>query len=312
MLTALLRHEVDLSYSCKTGVCQTCMLRASKGEVPAYSQEGIKKTLRAQNYFLSCLCKVEHDMEVTSPNDADLFSSATVRSKQLLTADICSVQLEIATPLFYHAGQFINLRKGRRLLRSYSLASLPQQDDYLEIHVRRLKNGKMSNWILDEMQVGDDIDIEGPMGHCFYAPESIEQNLLLIGTGTGLSPLLGITRDAIYHGHKGEIHLYHGSHLEDGLYNQQRLLEMQKNIVNFYYHPCVSGAVQQSDYASGRACDVALKDHSKLQNWSVYLCGAPPMVNATKKLAYLSGARLEDIHADPFQLTDLRSQKREK
>ena len=286
------------------------MLRAIKGDIPAYAQEGIKKTLRRQNYFLSCKCKAEQDLEILTADDADLFSTAIVQSKELLSPDICKVMLQTATPLFYHAGQFINVRKNRRLLRSYSLASLPQQDEYLEIHVKRLQNGKMSNWIFDSLEVGQQLDIEGPVGSCFYAPESAQENLLLIGTGTGLSPLLGIARDAIYHGHKGDIHLYHGIQVDNGLYNQKRLLEMQEQTQNFYYHPCISAEHSQSNIACGRASDVALKDHPKLQGWNIYLCGAPAMVNETKKRAYLSGADLGNIHADPFQLTDLRSKKR--
>ena len=50
-----------------------------------------------------------------------------------------------------------------------------------------------------------------------------------------------------------------------------------------------------------------LDDHLELKVWRVYLCGYPPMVKA----AFLMGASLADIHADPFELQDLRSTPRD-
>jgi len=45
-----------------------------------------------------------------------------------------------------------------------------------------------------------------------------------------------------------------------------------------------------------------LQDPGVLAGWRVFLCGLPDMVHATRKQAYLKGARLADIHADAFEL----------
>jgi len=131
----------------------------------------------------------------------------------------------------------------------------------------------------------------------------------LIGTGTGLAPLFGILRDALFSGHKGDIRLYHGSRLDVGLYLKKRLFEIADQYRNFWYQPCVSSGVAPSECKSGRAADLALEDLEDLSGWSVYLCGDPGMVKDTQRKAYLAGAATRDIHSDAFEYRNMRENK---
>ena len=56
---------------------------------------------------------------------------------------------------------------------------------------------------------------------------------------------------------------------------------------------------------------MAFAEHPGLDGYRVYLCGYPPMVHAARKQAYLMGAALADIYADPFELRDLRHTPRD-
>lgn len=311
VLDALLRNEATVPYSCKKGVCHTCVLRATEGSVPNSAQSGLKDTLLAQNYFLACTCILEDDLKIELPNDADLFGRVVLRSKELLTPNVCRLILEAPNDLYYHAGQFINLRRHDGLVRSYSLASVPKMDTYLELHIKRMKNGEMSNWLFDNAEPGQDMDMQGPNGNCFYLPGDLNQSLLLIGTGTGLAPLIGIARDALNSEHQGDIYLYHGSRHIEGLYLHETLLELDRSHHNLHYVPCLSGDNAPSECVQGRANDVALTNHKNLSGWRVYLCGSPPMVNTTNKLAYLAGTPLSDIYIDPFEVQDRRNKPRQ-
>jgi NAD(P)H-flavin reductase len=310
VLEALLRHRLDVPYSCKKGVCLSCMLRVIEGPIPEESQAGIRDTLRAQGYFLPCLCPCDNDLTVAPADQAALFSRAVVSDVFPLAPDIKGVRLTPATELYYHAGQFINLRRADGLTRSYSLASVPGIDRQLELHVKRLAGGDMSNWIFDELQAGEVVELQGPNGSCFYLPGRADQNLLLIGTGTGLAPLIGIARDALHDGHRGDIRLYHGSRHAKGLYLGQRLRDLAARHANFRYIPCLSGADVPTDVRAGRVAGAAFSDLGGLADWRVFICGAPPMVEEAKKTAYLAGAAIADIHADPFELRDLRRKPR--
>lgn len=286
------------------------MLRATKGKVPDSAQQGLKDTLREQQYFLACMCIPDEDLHIVSADDIELFEHAVVREKKMLANDICQLVIEPAMPLYYHAGQFINLRRNAGLVRSYSLASLPQTDTCLELHIKRFDNGRVSQWLIDELQVGQSVDIQGPYGTCYYTKDKSQQNLLLIGTGTGLAPLVGIIKDALFNQHQGEIYLYHGSRELSGLYYQAELSAIEKRFPQFHYSVCLSGEDVPDGIASGRAHDIALAQHKELKDWRVYLSGIPVMVTAAKKRAFLAGAKMNDIYADPFEMTDLRKASR--
>lgn len=314
VLDALLRSELDVPYSCKTGTCQTCLMRAVSGNIPAAAQTGLKDTLIAQGYFLPCSCRPETDLVIAPPNEADIYAPAKILEKEFLAKDILQLTIEPAIDMYYHAGQFINLRRSDGLARSYSIASLPQADRFIELHVKRMKNGIMSNWLFDQLEAGQYIDIQGPLGKSFYLAGKENRKMLLIGTGTGLAPLIGITRDALLNGHQGDIYLYHGSRHHSGFYKHKTLSNLESNFSNFHYYPCTSkepiNEIAGHEILSGRANELALSRHSSLKDWLVYLCGIPQMVNSSKKHAYLAGANLCDIYADPFDFKDLRKNPR--
>ena len=183
---------------------------------------------------------------------------------------------------------------------------MPNLDRYLEFHIRRLSGGQMSNWIFNEMKVGESVDIQGPNGACFYLPGAPEQNMLLIGSGTGLAPLVAIARDALNDGHSGQVRLYHGPRAPAGLYHRDSLFNLAQSYPNFSY----TGENPAPGYTRGRTNDVALGENQDLKGWRVYICGNPPMVHAAKKRAILAGADMQEIHADPFELRDLRAEQR--
>ena len=311
VLDALLRQGVELPYSCRVGLCLICMLRATKGAVPPEAQQDLREALRLQGYFLACQCRPAQAMEVAGPEDADVSGRARVTGVERLGPKVCRLRLEPAAPLYYRAGQFLNLRREDGLTRSYSLASVPRLDDTLELHVKRLPGGRMSNWIFDGLTPGETLDIQGPNGACFYVPGQPDQDILLIGNGTGLAPLIGIARDALHDGHRGALRLYHGTRHAEGLYLHGDLEALAMAHGNFTYVPCLSGAPTAPGCRAGRAETAALADHPDLAGWRVYLCGYPPMVHAAKKQAYLAGAALDDIHADPFELRELRATPRD-
>lgn len=310
VIEAFLRQGVNIPFSCRNGICHVCLRRSVRGAPPPAARKGLRPTLQERGYFLPCKCVPEADMEIEPPRDADLYSPAIVHVKELLAPDVCRVLLEPATALYYRAGQFINLRRADGLTRSYSLASVPKQDYFLELHVKRMLNGEMSHWVFDVLEAGDEVEIQGPQGGCYYVPGAPEQNLLLVGTGTGLAPLMGIVRDALASRHAGAIHLYHGSGHRSGLYFRESLLDLAQRHANFRYTACISREAAQAGYAHGRAHDVALAVHADLRGWRVYFSGFPEMVYDAQARALRAGAPPSEIIADPYEYKDLRREAR--
>ena len=301
VLDCLLRHNVDAPYSCRSGICQTCLMRAIEGNPPVAAQKGLKQSQISQNYFLACACYPQQDMVIAQADAQENRYKASVTEITRLADTIIRLRISRPSNFNYFAGQFLTIFKTSSMGRSYSLASVPDLHDYLEFHIRVIDNGQVSPWIAEQLKVGDDISISEPLGNCIYIGAARTQPLLMIGTGTGIGPLLGIAEQAVHSGHEQAIHIYHGVRRNSELYVDEHLKSLAAKIEQFYYYPCVSGEPPEGDARQGRASELALEDGHDLKGFSVFLCGNPEMVNNARRQIFLVGASLQNIHADPFE-----------
>ncbi len=301
VLEALLRVGVNAPSSCRSGACQTCLMRVESGLPTAKSQEGLKDTLRAQGYFLPCVCVPDGDLVAAFP-DADAVQRVPTRVIDVtpLNADIVRVRLAAPERFVYLAGQFLHLHHPGGAVRSYSLASLPSAVEPLEIHVRLIPGGQVSQWVHSELGAGDHVDIGGPAGSCFYVPGEPERSMLLVGTGSGLAPLFGILRDALNQGHSGRIVLIHGSLVAAGLYLVEEATALSRSHSNFRYVPTVLNEDGPNGSFRGQIIDAVTQEVPNPKGWRVYACGHPEMVKAVKRQMFLAGASLKDLYSDPF------------
>lgn len=299
-LDALLRGGVVVPNSCRAGACQSCRLRACAGTPPAAAQVGLKATQRERGYFLACLCRPDEDLTIALGEDLPI--DATVIDVTSLGANVVRLRLGLppGVALEYRAGQFITLLRADGLARSYSLASVPGEDLELELHVRVLPQGRMSQWIAHELAPGAVLQLRGPEGDCFYTPNQPAQPLLLIGTGTGLAPLIGVARDALRQGHTGPITLIHGALTPAGHYLVDVLEDMSRQSPNFRYLRCALRGDAAPGLELGAIEAVAAAQFPKLGGHRVYICGDPERVQSLRKQSFLRGARMNEIFADAF------------
>ncbi len=298
VLQTLLRNNVSIAYGCQQGVCQACLTKSVNASPPTHAQLALKDSLKQQNYFLACLCKPENDLTITLSNPKNQQIQTRIITKRFLSDSVILLELELAESFEFFAGQFVNVFHPDGTTRSYSIASPSHQKNKLAFHIRILPTGKFSQWLKNTVLVGDTLFISNAQGGCHYIHNS-QKPLLLIGTGTGLAPLYGIIQDALFQRHYREIYLYHGGRRQTELYLEDELKQLEKNYLNFRYVPCLS-RVDAEFYRKGRANDVAFADFPKLNDWQIYLCGNPEMVNQSKRTAYLKGASLYDIYSDAF------------
>jgi ferredoxin-NADP reductase len=274
-------------------------MQCTEGDPPKNSQRGLKAARQADGYFLACVCFPKTDLVIRTPGVGPTRYRTRVVEVIRETPLIVRLRLEFPSGYEYQAGQFMKLYRPDGNARCYSLASVPGLDDFLEIHVRRVAGGATSGWICEQLETGTEVEISEATGECCYVREFPDQPLLLVGTGSGLAPLYGVVRDALRHGHRGEIRLHHGSRDRDGIYLVKGLRAAAGEHGNFTYVPSTSRS-SDGDMQLGRADELALAAMPQLKGWRVYLCGHPEMVNATRKRVFLAGASLRDIHGDAF------------
>lgn len=299
LLEALLDAGHDIPNGCRAGACQSCMLQVSEGDAPVEAQQGLKDTLKAQGYFLACKCTPEKGLKVKRGQAAETHT-AILLSKDMLTPNVLRLRLQL--DLDYRSGQYVNLIRHDGLTRAYSLASVPEIDGFIELHLRVYENGQFSRWAQEEFMPGESIEVQGPFGDCFYTAGKIDQPLLLAATGTGLAPLYGILRDALNQGHIGDIHLYAGAYTREGLYLVDELRMLQKRFDTLKYTPVVVESSTTSDpsLVQGDLNAVVSAQHPDSKGYRAYFCGSEERVKKLRKQTFLSGANMQDIFCDLF------------
>jgi CDP-4-dehydro-6-deoxyglucose reductase, E3 len=297
VLDCLLRNGAEVSHGCHIGACQACEQRAVSGSPGNESQIGLDETQKAKGHFLACQCTPTEDL-VVEPLAATNHD-VRVRAIERLSDKVLRLRLERPAGFEYRAGQFISLTHGK-VMRSYSLASLPQEDADLELHVKRVREGKMTSFLFDELRVGDRVRMEGPAGGCVYVSGSPNQPLLLCGTGTGLAPLVGIVRDALHSGHRGPIQLFHGVRAASDAYAVDVLRALAAGHANFSFTVATLDASHEREFTSGPLTDVIGRSVRGTAGRKLYLCGSPDAVTALRRWAVFGGASSSDILMDPF------------
>lgn len=120
------------------------------------------------------------------------------------TPDAVTLRMEqpLVDRINYLPGQYLTLKvdiDGVSHYRSYSLSSTPQLDRFLAVTVKRVPGGLVSNFINDHFAPGRLIEFLRPAGH-FTVEAATQQrrHLVLIGAGSGITPLMGIMRAVLY------------------------------------------------------------------------------------------------------------------
>jgi ferredoxin-NADP reductase len=114
------------------------------------------------------------------------------------TRRIKSFVLDLAVSFAYRAGQHVDLRltapDGYRAMRSYSIASAPDDSSLIEVAIELLENGEVSPFFHKVAEVGDDIELRGPLGGHFVWSIADGGPLLMVGGGSGVVPLMSMIR----------------------------------------------------------------------------------------------------------------------
>jgi ring-1,2-phenylacetyl-CoA epoxidase subunit PaaE len=143
----------------------------------------------------------------------------------------------------YQAGQYITLIlriNGRKYARPYSFSSAPSVDVALEITVKRVPEGIVSNYINTELKVGDIVEVLEPMGDFTFDSSNPVKSIFLWGVGSGITPLFSIIKEVLNKLPQTDVYLIYGNKNEDStIFRTQLSLLKQEyatvfSVTNFY------------------------------------------------------------------------------
>ena len=192
----------------------------------------------------------------------------------------------------FKPGQFLSIfveKDGKTISRPYSIASSPTQKDAVELVIKVVEGGFMSNYLKDR-QPGERFRIIAPLGG-FILQEPVATDIAFIATGTGIAPFIAMTKYMIDHGTMDrEVWMVTGHRYVKELLYHDLLQDWERKYPNFHYVPTISRP-ETPDW-TGRVGYVEKAVREVVKNpagTTAYICGLHQMVEQTKDLCQTMG-----------------------
>ena len=300
------RHAgLVLEHSCRTGRCGTCKARLLKGSVRELGADlALDAGQRADGWFLTCTNEAITDLQL---DITDLDLPADVQTRTLpcridaiarLAPDVLKLVLRLPprSALKYMPGQYIDLIGRDGLRRSYSIANAPAADGRLELHVRRVPGGMMSDHLFEHAKVGDLLRLNGPLG-TFFLRDVAGMDLIFLATGTGIAPvvaMLSALQARIGSPAPRSITLLWGGRRPEDLYWSPPASDVT-------YIPVLSRAGAEWTGARGHVQQVLLDGARR--HWAttrVYACGSVAMIESARAALMQAGLSSAAFFSDAF------------
>ena len=319
ILRAAAEQGVQLMHGCKEGQCAACKSFVLEGEdieydsystfaLPDYEkEEGSTLLCRAHAYEDLVIELLQYDEEIIRSGLPLKKGVAEVVSNEAVTHDMRHLTLKLVEPdeIKYFPGQYLDIMvPGTEESRSFSMANTPGRDGMFEFVIKIYPDGLFSEFLAAKVQVGDQLDVEGPFG-TFTLRESRTSPIVFVGGGAGLAPVLGLLRSMADRGVERESVFYYGARQQRDLCFEKELRELEERLPGFRYVPALSEPADDDSWTgeTGLITDVVKRCEPDLKGRDAYVCGPPPMVDAAIPLLAELGVPEQYIFYDKFTTT---------
>ena len=215
------------------------------------------------------------------------------------THDAKSLLLEVPPSLAeqfrYRAGQFLTLRlpvQGKYLPRCYSMSSAPDLDPVLRITIKRVHEGRGSNWLCGQVKAGDSIEVLAPAG--VFTPRTWEGDFLLFAGGSGITPVFSILRTVLAQS-SGRVNLVYANRDERSVIFRDELKSLAAA------HPTRLMVTHWLDSVQGIPTVAQLAELVRPQaHAQAFICGPGPFMDAAVAALASIDMPSEKIHVERF------------
>jgi CDP-4-dehydro-6-deoxyglucose reductase, E3 len=303
ILESALSAGLFFDYSCKNGRCGSCKTTLLKGEIIEIQKQLALDGKDANDQFLTCCCMAVSDIlidaiDLSAMHGIEIKILPTrINSLRLLSEDIMQVKLRLppASNFVFLEGQFIDIIGPNSIRRSYSIASISSNNEIILL-IKKVKNGKFSNYWFNEAKSNDLLRIEGPKGTFFLRDRT--KPLVFLATGTGIAPIIsildGLDSQSDYN-QTENISLFWGNRVQQDFVWKP---SFKKIDVDFY--PIISRKDDNWKGEIGYVQDVALRIFDNAQKINIYTCGASEMISSAKVSFVRAGLSEKDFYSDAF------------
>ncbi len=224
------------------------------------------------------------------------------------TSRITSFFLTLSHPFAFQAGQHVDVRltapDGYRAMRSYSIASAPEDTARIELAIERLEGGEVSLFFHETVVVGDEIELRGPLGGYFVWPHDGSGPLLFAGGGSGLVPLMSMIRHRAARMEHVPIVLVYSARTWDDVLFRDELFDQDARGDGFVLVLTLTREPPRRPQDYGRRVDAAMIADALARlpapPRAAFVCGSNAFVNAAADGAVSAGIPPEEVRTERY------------
>lgn len=267
-----------------------------------------KRNLNPINYFLNLMQKNQQvtakKLLVWDSTEMPFVVQQVIREAH----DCTSFRLIPDSPrrIAFSPGQYCVIHltiDGRRHSRAYSISSSPTQDHMIEITVKRVDGGLVSNWLPDNVIVGDSLHLATIGGEFCLSPQAIPKKMLFIGAGSGVSPLVSMLRWLAHISSNADVDFYMSVRSLTDVVFAQELIHIEALMPNFnlWIVPTSKEYESSPEVLQGRICvDKLQRVSPDCVGRNAYICGPEGFMASAEEILLQLGQSSAHIFKESF------------
>lgn len=315
IIRAALRAGLGFSYECNSGGCGACKFELVEGEIETLWADapGLTERDRKRGRHLACQCRALGPVTIKAATAPEYKPKVLPKRQRAyligtrdITHDIREFRFRSEDDAEFLPGQFAMLDlPGLGASRAYSLSNTGNEKREWHFQIRRVLHGQGTHILFEKLAEGDEIGLDGPYGVAYLRTES-PRDIVCVAGGSGLAPMISLTRGAVEAGLLADRKLYffYGARTPRDVCGEEMLRVLAGFGDRIVYVPVVSLPGDNGDWhgESGFVHDVVARAlPAELASYEFYFAGPPPMTQALQELLMVGHkVPFEQIHFDRF------------
>lgn len=248
------------------------------------------------------------DKEVYTDNSSFRYTLNCIRREEI-ARDFVTFWFNMpeGSNISYLPGQHLPISlkiDGKTIQRRYTLSSSPSRPESIAISVKRIKDGYVSNWLHNHFDVGDTLLAEKPKGNFFYGKEQVNQPLLLLSAGSGVTPMLSILRYLSDNDLVKDVVFYHQCKSEQDKPSWAEIEALAEKHQGLKVYCALSRPDANWTGLKGRLSTSHINLITDPEKRQTFVCGPDSFMQEAKRLLQAKGLPEQFYHQEEFSVRE--------